>query len=851
MNFSNFGQRTSLDWRVYGKFTQRFMPKREKGSSSKLKSASYTIMVDYSQSKTSVEDPTYKDKLFNYGYVGKFKTYRRPTYALNSTSDTLVHNGFKDYLVEFTPSDVNQAFASVTRQYYDIYAGKPVNHYENLFQIQQGNGLRNGDQPDNVYGIWGNLGTPYNFYGKSDNSQFRVTGSGSVNIGDHRITLGFEFEQRTDRGFQSGRLGPITLWTIARQYLNSHIQELDKNDPTYDDYNGFHRVTYDRLNSGYGATNGVYGGQQNGDQQTFFDYNVRNKLGYDPFGTDFINIDEIDPNELSLDMFSPDELANSGNTFFQYWGYDHTGKRVKGKTDINKYFNEFDKNGNYKRFVGAFQPLYIAGYIMDKFAFDDIVFNVGVRVDIFNANQPMLKDPFLLYNARNVKQAKALASSDPGKYGWVNIPTSMGDDYTVYVNNVKNPTSIKGYRKGKQWYNASGVAISDPALVVGGNGIAPWLTDPSAKTPSADAFTKYKPQINVMPRIAFSFPVSDKSNFFAHYDILTKRPTSGFRFNPLDYQFMAVRNVIVNNPALKPQKTISYEFGFQQAISKKSAVKISAFYTEQRNMVQLMGVYEAYPRTYKTYGNRDFGTVKGLSIEYELRRTANVQLRVNYTLQFASGTGSSSTSALSLVNSGQPNLQNIFPYTYDQRHRFNIVFDYRYGSGKNYNGPTTKNGGQILKNTGLNIMANIGSGTPYSRQQYVMAAAFINPSNSGLQGTLNGSRKPWKYSLDLQLDRTFDIKMGKKDEKGNRTKTGHLNVYIRVTNILNTGNILSVYRSTGNSNDDGYLAAAKYQTSIQNQLDEKAFRNYYAMKVNNPFNITSPRTIRLGVKFDF
>jgi hypothetical protein len=848
MNFTNFGYSNSVDWRVYGKFTQRFLPK--KGSKSKLKSASYTIMVDYSRSTSTTEDPTYKDKLFNYGYVGKFTTYRKPTYALNASSDTLVHNGFKDYEVDFSPSQVNPAFAAVTRQYYDIYDGKPIGHYENLFQIQQGNGLRNGDVPDDVYGIWGNLGTPYNYYGKSDAAQFRVTGSGSVNIGDHRITLGFEFEQRTDRGYQTPN-GPIGLWTIARQYLNSHILELDVNKPTYDNYNGFHRVTYDRLNAGYGATNGVYGGQENGDQQTFFDYNVRNKMGYNPFGTDYINIDELDPNQLSLDMFSPDELFNSGNNFIQYWGYDYTGKRIKGKTDINNYFNEFDKNGNYKRTIGAFQPLYVSGYIMDKFAFDDIIFNVGVRVDVFDANQPTLKDPFLVYSARNVKDANTLASSNPGQYDWVKIPSSMGDDYTVYVNDVNNPTQIKGFRSGNQWYNASGVPVSDPSLIVGANGISPWLLNPGQKSPSADAFTNYKPQVNVMPRIAFSFPVSDKSNFFAHYDILTKRPTSGFRFDPIDYQFMAVRNVIVNNSNLKPEKTISYEFGFQQEISKKSAVKISAFYNEQRNMVQLMGMYEAYPRTYRTYGNRDFGTVKGISVEYNLRRTGNVQLRVNYTLQFANGTGSSSTTALSLVNTGQPNLQNIFPYSYDQRHKFNVVFDYRFGEGKNYNGPTTKKGGQVLKNMGLNIVANIGSGTPYSRQNMIMGTAFISGSNSGLQGTLNGSRQPWTYSLDLQLDRTFTLKMGKKDDKGERTKTAYLNIYLRVTNILNTGNVLSVYRSTGNPDDDGYLAAAKYQSSIQNQLDEQSFRNYYAMKVNNPFNLSAPRTIRLGVKFDF
>ena len=77
--------------------------------------------------------------------------------------------------------------------------------------------------------------------------------------------------------------------------------------------------------------------------------------------------------------------------------------------------------------------------IEDKFAFNDIVFNVGVRVDVFDANQPVLKDPYLFYNARSVKEAKALKLADPNLYSWVDIPESMGDDYIVYVNDVNNP----------------------------------------------------------------------------------------------------------------------------------------------------------------------------------------------------------------------------------------------------------------------------------------------------------------------------------------------------------------------------------------------------------------------------
>jgi outer membrane receptor protein involved in Fe transport len=488
----------------------------------------------------------------------------------------------------------------------------------------------------------------------------------------------------------------------------------------------------------------------------------------------------------------------------------------------------------------------MAGYVMDKFAFNDIVFNVGVRVDVFDANQPVLKDPYLFYNARTAKEARALKESDPSQYAWVEIPESVGDDYIVYVNDVNNPSAINGFRTGQSWYNSVGTPIEDPKVVRGAAGIAPWLLDPSLETPNASAFEDYKAQINVMPRVAFSFPISDEASFFAHYDILTKRPTSGFRFDPFDYQFIQSRSAIIDNSNLKPETTVDYELGFQQVLSRTSSVKISAFYREQRNNVQLINVFEAYPATYRTYGNRDFGTVKGMTIAYDLRQTGNIRMTANYTLQFADGTGSDATSAQSLVNAGLPNLRNIFPYSYDQRHAFAFTFDYRYGEGEDYNGPMIGKT-KLFENVGLNLFSNVYSGSPYSSQTFITDEGIGN-LNAGLNGTLNGSRLPWSYRLDLQLDKTINLEFKKKDDK---KKMAFLNIYIRATNLFNQFNVLNVYRATGNWDDDGYLQAASTQSSIQNQIDEQSFRDYYSMKIQNPFNISSPRTIRLGIKLDF
>ena len=62
---------------------------------------------------------------------------------------------------------------------------------------------------------------------------------------------------------------------------------------------------------------------------------------------------------------------------------------------------------------------------------------------------------------------------------------------------------------------------------------------------------------------------------------------------------------------------------------------------------------------------------------------------------------------------------------------------------------------------------------------------------------------------------------------------------------------MSVYRATGNANDDGYLSSADYQAQIAAQTDSQAYIDQYSIKVNNPYNYSLPRRIRLGVSLAF
>jgi len=148
---------------------------------------------------------------------------------------------------------------------------------------------------------------------------------------------------------------------------------------------------------------------------------------------------------------------------------------------------------------------------------------------------------------------------------------------------------------------------------------------------------------------------------------------------------------------------------------------------------------------------------------------------------------------------------------------------------------------------GLNVIANLGSGTPYTASS--IATPITGEVSPVTDGSLNGSRLPWQFNMDVNLDKNFTLKFGGEGE--DETKEINMNVYLWIGNILNTQNINSVYRFTGVSNDDGYLAAATYQPLIESQNNPDSFRNYYTMYVDNPFNLGLPRTIRLGLKFDF
>lgn len=863
--------------RGYLRFSQKFGNQSGFDTSSRhsiISNAAYTVQIDYQKSYTNVQDPIFKENIFNYAYVGRFDKQYQDFYLPNQFDSVsgrrgTVLLGSIPTGINFTRSELNPNLANYTTQYFNAIGDQRPS---TINQLQARNALANGDEPAYTYGMFLSPGATQSSYSNSTTNQYALTVDAQfdLKVGDikHGIEFGLYYQQRIQRAYSvSANLngsGTASLWQQMRQLVSSKDNgnlSFDKNNPIFV-VNG-KRYTLEEVNAGAvipGPTDTIMYNYKNS-VQTPFDKNLRKKLGYS--STQDINIDALAPSTFSLDMFSADELLNSGNPFVSYYGYSYTGGAQAGTVNFNDFWTAKDANGNFTRPIGAFSPNYIAGYVLDKFDYKSISFNIGVRVERYSANTKVLKDPYSLYATRNINETSG--SFNPrGSH-----PSNLSGESVVYVNdNSSSNPQIIGYRNGSSWYDFTGKLIEDPSILKdysNGRDPQPLLVDNTKITDSTfnpnKSFTDYNPQVTVMPRIQIGFPITENSNFFAHYDVYVQRPyPTGLGIaTAYDYYYLNQNsNQIISNANLRSQKTFDYELGFEQAIGKRAALKIIGFYKERKDMITVQPYLYAWPTTYYTYGNRDFSSTKGLKLNYEMRAAKRLTMNISYTLQFAEGTGSTPYSTngggggqispqgllQSFIEAGLPNLRYVSALDYDSRHNISASLDYRFAKA---DGPIVA-GKHIFENAGLNIVGRTRSGEPFTR--------MANAQGNTVIGGINGSRLPWHFGMDARINKDFSFSFGKKSANvevaGVKNRRVHnLTAFIYVQNLLNTREILAVYGYTGRPDDNGFLSSSFGKQTIPQQINPQSYVDLYRINYNSPGNLNYARTINLGLEYNF
>ncbi|MCG3121484.1 MAG: hypothetical protein ALAOOOJD_04602 [bacterium] len=368
----------------------------------------------------------------------------------------------------------------------------------------------------------------------------------------------------------------------------------------------------------------------------------------------------------------------------------------------------------------------------------------------------------------------------------------------------------------------------------------------------------------VLPRLNFSFPVSDKTVFYAQYGKYVQMPSLNNMYVGLITLSRTLSPRTAGNAFLtpvgflaKPERLTQYEMGFRQAISDNAALTITGFYKDTRDQLQVRKFADANGNgLFTAYLNEDFGTVKGLEFTFDLRRTKRLSARLNFTLQDARGTGSNPQSSFGVVESYNlgryPDFIN--PLDFNQAQRGSILLDYRFGKG---------DGGKILSGLGGFALMTFNSGHPFTRVKrpeslgqsdaYNVGVVALNDARSSFPiESVNASSTPAAFNLDITVNKVFYL------------SRFNVELYMNALNVLNTKQVINVYPTTGSAEDDGWLTSALASQFIKGlpsqELQQQYVDFYKAFNLDNRYNYIlngpgdiygTPRQIRFGVRFEY
>lgn len=333
---------------------------------------------------------------------------------------------------------------------------------------------------------------------------------------------------------------------------------------------------------------------------------------------------------------------------------------------------------------------------------------------------------------------------------------------------------------------------------------------------SGDIFSKADPKWQLSPRLGIAFPISaggvihfSYGHFFQipNFELLYQNPY--FRLSQGGSGLIG----IIGNSNLEPQKTINGEIGLKQEVTETSAIEITAYFRDIRNLagsgadpIPVQGTSARYAKLQ----NSDFGFVKGLVLSYNQIIGTGFSFGADYTFQVAKGNASDPAQIYNAAAAKQQLEKQIVSLDWDQLHTINVNSSY---TGKSFGG---------------GLIFTWGSGFPYTPVLSTVQAGSIVPSTI----PLNSERKPVTWNVNLDMYKNFTI-----------VGTAAIQLYAKVNNLFDTGNENGVYGDTGR---------ATY--SLQKNIDARTFRGDTAFLdawYSRPDFYNEPRRVVLGLRFSF
>ncbi len=294
---------------------------------------------------------------------------------------------------------------------------------------------------------------------------------------------------------------------------------------------------------------------------------------------------------------------------------------ANGTTALVPFQPDVPLESSLSRQIYNRKPRELSAYLQDKIELKDLIVNVGLRMDYFDANSVIMADP-----------------SDPSVF------TPLKPEH-IYVD----------------------PAAADPVE---------WTVE------QRRSFMLKKSSANwaLSPRFGLSFPITDRGAIHFSYGHFFQTPDFQYLYSQPDFKMaQSSGTYVLGNANLKPQRTTQYEVGLQQQLTDDIGLDVSVFYRDVRDWVGTTPMIATYNPgvKYMQYTNKDYENVRGFTVKFEKRMTRNFAARVDYTYQKAEGTYTGPGDAFTAYNNNQEERLALIPMGFDQPHTLNAVLRYK------------------------------------------------------------------------------------------------------------------------------------------------------------------------------
>lgn len=317
-----------------------------------------------------------------------------------------------------------------------------------------------------------------------------------------------------------------------------------------------------------------------------------------------------------------------------------------------------------------------------------------------------------------------------------------------------------------------------------------------------------EPFYQVSPRFGLAYQLGDVAVLHFSYGHFFQLPPlyalyqgHSFLISPNDYV------TTIGNSRLKPEKTVTYEIGLWQALTRNIGLEVTLFYKDIYNLLSTKIISTYNQIEYGLFSNKDYGNVRGLEVKFDYG-SQSLNVNINYTLQYTRGNADSPQQSFDRAGDSMDPVNRFIPMSWDQRHTFNATVGYHSG------------------NFHMSATGYYNSGTPYTFSplgESVLSRINLYPNND---------YQPSKYQADLTARYSLQL-----------ANMAGVNFFLTIYNLFDRLNEEWVNSQTGRAYTD-------VEENSEILLHRSNFNDYEDV-YQNPSMYSTPRMIKFGLELTF